>query len=186
MHSVSSDTENWNVSFSSYMLSKLLFFIFSNRVTGFLRVAPHKKPVFNSGPQEINDDGQSIMNFGFRHCIGPILCQIRQISLTMRTLVHLSSQKHQNQLEKGHNPEQGNQSMHVKFLLNSVFKQSYKRFFPSVELQGRAKPKGSHEANQKNRGATKNLNNFESLLLEIREDQIWHLKWRTNTVLWLG
>lgn len=59
-------------------------------------------------------------------------------------------------------------------------------FFPSVELQGRAKPKASHEANQKNRGATKNLNHFESLLLEIREDQIWHLKWRTNTVLWLG
>lgn len=88
---MSSHTGNWNGSFSSNMLSKLLLFIFSSKVIGFLRQAQHKKPDSNSDPQEIIDDRQSIMNFGYGHYISPILCHIRQLSLTMRAL--LSSQK---------------------------------------------------------------------------------------------
>lgn len=66
----------------------------------------------------------------------------------------------------------------------SVYAVIQEGFISSVELQvvGRAKPKSSRETNPKSRGTTENLNNFELLLLEIREDQTWHLKWRRSIV----
>lgn len=54
---MSLDTENWNQSFNTYTLSKLmLFFIFLSSMARSLRIVPHKRPSSNSGPQEINDD----------------------------------------------------------------------------------------------------------------------------------